>query len=162
MWKIWMVLIAQVQSYPIQSNPIYPNTFDWWMDEWWKNKCKNCLPALSPYCFIELSIYRFALSLYRFIALSIYPIGKLSKSKSNPIQLSNKWIEDRFIALRMFSFSNTQSKNIFLGASKSRPTKSAKLQRVTVSRIAPALFKLFRLHLIISLLITHANWIVFP
>ena len=135
-----------------------------WMDEWWKNRCKNCLPACLLYRFITLLLYRFiALSLYRFIALSIYPIGKLSKSKSksNPIQMSNKWIEDQFIALQMFSFSNTWSKNIFLGASKSRPTKSAKLQRVTVSLTAPALFKLFRLHLIISLIITHANWIVF-
>ena len=86
------------------------------MDEWWKTAA--CLPALSLYQFIALSIYRF-------IALSIYPIGKLSKSKSksksksNPIQMSNKWIEDQFIALQMFSFSNTWSKNIFLGASKS-------------------------------------------
>ena len=89
------------------------------MDEWWKTACLSaCFIALSIYCFIDLS-------LYRFIALSIYPIGKLSKSKSksksksNPIQMSNKWIEDQFIALQMFSFSNTWSKNIFLGASKS-------------------------------------------
>ena len=140
-------LIQMVQSYPIQ--------FILLTDEWMNGG------KLLPVCLLYRSIN---LLLYRFIALSIYPIGKLSKSKSksNPIQMSNKWIEDQFIALQMFSFSNTWSKNIFLGASKSRPTKSAKLQRVTVSRIAPALFKLFRLHLIISLLITHANWIVFP
>ena len=99
------------------------------MDEWWKTAA--CLPALSLYQFIALSIYRFiALSLYRFIALSIYPIGKLSKSKSksksNPIQMSNKWIEDQFIALQMFSFSNTWSKNIFLGASKNVTNKIGK------------------------------------
>ena len=93
------------------------------MDEWWKTAA--CLPALSLYQFIALSIYRF-------IALSIYPIGKLSKSKSksksksNPIQMSNKWIEDQFIALQMFSFSNTWSKNIFLGASKNVTNKIGK------------------------------------
>ena len=111
------ILIQMVQSYPIQ--------FILLTDEWMNGgKLPACLPALSLYQFIALSIYRFiALSLYRFIALSIYPIGKLSKSKSksksNPIQMSNKWIEDQFIALQMFSFSNTWSKNIFLGASKS-------------------------------------------
>ena len=112
------ILIQMVQSYPIQSNLYF-----WQMHGW---MVENCLPVCLLYRFINLLLYRFiALSLYRFIALSIYPIGKLSKSKSksksksNPIQMSNKWIEDQFIALQMFSFSNTWSKNIFLGASKS-------------------------------------------
>ena len=102
------ILIQMVQSYPIQSNLYF-----WQMNGW---MVENCLPVCLLYRSINLL-------LYRFIALSIYPIGKLSKSKSksksNPIQMSNKWIEDQFIALQMFSFSNTWSKNIFLGASKS-------------------------------------------
>ena len=71
------ILIQMVQSYPIQ--------FILLTDEWMNGG------KLLPVCLLYRSIN---LLLYRFIALSIYPIGKLSKSKSksksNPIQMSNK------------------------------------------------------------------------